>query len=233
MNHNGSISERPSDDPNDASPLGYSRSKWVAEQICLKAADQTKLKGRISILRVGQLAGDTGTGVWNEKEAWPMMLSTVKLVKALPEIKDEPLNWLPVNIAAQAFVDAAVEDRPTTLDDIEVIHVLNQHRDTTWMDLLGWLRKEISFETLPPATWIEKLEEQQAKGVDHPAFRLIGLWKENLCKDNASDESNEASKSAPHFETIRSVRAAPVLADVEAVKEEYFKKIWGWIDSNL
>ena len=185
------------------------------------------------MLRVGQLAGNTTTGVWNEKEAWPMMLSTVKLVKALPEIKNQPLNWLPVDIAARAFVEAAVERTEPTADDLEVIHVLNQHRETTWTDLLEWLKKDNDFEVLTPAAWIEKLEAEQAKGVEHPAFKLIGLWKENLCKQDQNVENNEAADSAPHFETTGSVKAAPVLADIQPVDEDYFKKIWQWIDSTL
>jgi thioester reductase-like protein len=187
----------------------------------------------MSILRVGQLAGDTTTGIWNEKEAWPMMLSTLKLVKALPKIKDEPLNWLPVNIAAQAFIEAVVERDAMAIAEMEVVHVLNQHRETTWMDLLSWLKEEVDFEVLPAASWIERLEEQQSKGVEHPAFRLIGLWKENLCKDNTKVENNEAVAEAPHFETIRSVRAAPVLADIQPVNKAYFKKIWRWIESTM
>jgi thioester reductase-like protein len=130
MNQQGNIPEEISTDPKDASPLGYSRSKWVAEQICKRGEEQTGLQGRVLVFRVGQLAGDSNTGVWNEKEAWPMMLSTVKLTKLLPEIKDEPLNWLPVDIAAQAFVEAAIE-RMRVAEGIEVVHVLNQHRQPT------------------------------------------------------------------------------------------------------
>jgi thioester reductase-like protein len=233
MAHPGSIPETPSNDPSDASPLGYSRSKWVAEAICQQAASQTRMAGCISILRVGQLAGDMTTGVWNEKEAWPMMLSTIKLVKALPAIKDEPLNWLPVNTAAQAFIEAAVERMPSKGEEMEVVHVLNQRRETTWMDLLSWLKKDVDFETLSPEDWLARLEEAQNKGEEHPAFRLIGMWRENLCKDQSNPETNEAAASAPHFETIRSVRAAPVLANVKPADEAYLRKIWKWIDESL
>jgi thioester reductase-like protein len=232
MNLQGNIPEEASNDPKDASPLGYSRSKWVAEQICKRADSQSRLQGRISVFRVGQLAGNSKTGIWNEKEAWPMMLSTVRLTKRVPEIKDEPLNWLPVDIAAQAFVEAAVE-RAHVGDEMEVVHVLNQHRKTTWMDLLSWLKKEVDFEVVSPQDWIFQLQELEAQGKEYPAFKLIGHWRDTLCKNCSGEQSNEASSIAPHFETIRSVRAAPVLADIKPVDEVYFMKIWKWIDASL
>ena len=137
-------------------------------------------------------------------------------------------------MAAQAFLEAAVERTPGAGKEMEVLHVLNQRRETTWTDLLGWLEKEVDFETVSPEDWIQMLEEQQDKAVDHPAFRLIGLWKENLCKDSESETGyNEAAESAPRFETVRSERAAPVLANVQPVDEAYFRKIWQWIDDSL
>ena len=98
---------------------------------------------------------------------------------------------------------------------------------------MDWLKKSIDFEIVSPAVWIEKLEAQQTSGVEHPAFKLIGLWKENLCGEKQDVENNETSKSSPHFETTDSVKAAPVLANVEPVNERYFAKIWHWIDESL
>lgn len=74
--------------------------------------------------------------------------------------------------------------------------------------------------------------------MEHPAFKLIGFRRENLCKsgedeNDAGLENDEAVKSAPHFETIRSLRAAPVLTDVKPVDGAYFGKIWKRIDSTL
>lgn len=103
----GGLPEHVTEGPSFASPLGYARSKWVAEQICLEAHRQTALKGRIAVVRVGQLSGDSETGIWNTKEAWPMMLSTARLIGCLPDLGDEPLDWLPVDIAAKAFLEAA------------------------------------------------------------------------------------------------------------------------------
>ena len=83
-----SIPETLSHDPTTASPLGYSRSKWVAEMICGRAYENTRLRGHMGILRIGQLCGDTQGGIWNVTEAWPLMLSSVKVTGALPRLDE-------------------------------------------------------------------------------------------------------------------------------------------------
>ncbi|KAL8814210.1 MAG: hypothetical protein Q9223_006548, partial [Gallowayella weberi] len=111
------IAERISTDPTHASPLGYSRSKWVAENICANyhynnnthtsresppgsaSHEQKKQKNNanptIAILRIGQLTSDTVSGIWNTSEAYPLMLSTAPHLHALPDLQDLPLDWLP------------------------------------------------------------------------------------------------------------------------------------------
>ncbi|KAK5256444.1 putative NRPS-like protein biosynthetic cluster [Cryomyces antarcticus] len=131
------------DDPAVATPLGYSRSKWVAEHICANAARATRMRHRVAVFRVGQLSGDSKNGIWNAKEAWPMMLSSVKLTGSLPRLQDEPLNWLPVDIAAEALIQGVESpDHPNIEQaaEIKVFHVLNEHQTPQWLDLLRWLK---------------------------------------------------------------------------------------------
>lgn len=77
------IPEQFTDDPDAAAPLGYARSKWVAEQIY-----QRLLRGRAIVVRIGQLCADTVGGVWNETEAWPLMFASVNVVGCLPELEE-------------------------------------------------------------------------------------------------------------------------------------------------
>ena len=117
-------------DPTTSGPTGYARSKWVAEHILSTFATQQaspssptnssltnpSTKPNIAILRIGQLSSCTTTGVWNSSEGWPLMLSSVKLVKCLPELdgKQERLTWLPVDIAAKVAVDVLSSMMPGT-----------------------------------------------------------------------------------------------------------------------
>lgn len=162
-------------EPSSASPLRYSQSKWVAERICQRAHEITRLRGRIAVFRVGQLSGDSRTGIWNEKETWPMMLSSVKAIGSLPDLTNEALTWLPVDVAAQALVEAtAAMRRPGSGDEkMPVYHIVNDDHSVTWADLLGWLRKLEDFDTVEPRLWVERLQKLEGEGKQHPALKLL------------------------------------------------------------
>lgn len=81
------IYETPTTDPSTSSPIGYSQSKWVMENICLEAS-RGDLEDRIKVLRIGQLCGDLKTGYWNPKEGWPLLFRTADVAKALPVIDE-------------------------------------------------------------------------------------------------------------------------------------------------
>ncbi|KAM5373929.1 hypothetical protein ACJZ2D_006758 [Fusarium nematophilum] len=130
------VPEMVSRDSSEASSLGYSRSKWVAEQICDAANVYAKSSGGSksqagSVVRVGQLCSNNA-GIWNATEAYPLLLSTAKVASCLPDIPPEALSWLPVDVAAQAVLEVAYTTKsdgkcshlePTT----PVYHVLNPH----------------------------------------------------------------------------------------------------------
>jgi thioester reductase-like protein len=87
------ILEEPTLDPSTASHVGYSQSKWVTERVCHAAATSTgPLRGRVSVLRVGQLCGDTQTGYWNEKEGWPLLIRTAQSTGCLPLLDEVRLR---------------------------------------------------------------------------------------------------------------------------------------------
>ncbi|KAF1838624.1 acetyl-CoA synthetase-like protein [Decorospora gaudefroyi] len=219
------IPEQISPDPSSASPLGYSRSKWVAEHICLEAHKQTRLRGRIAVVRVGQLAGDSTSGVWNTKEAWPMMLSTSTFINCLPDLGDEPLDWLPVDVAAKAFLETT--DAVSGIEDEEmpVYHVLNPHREPRWHEMLQWLQKKGDFGIVSPKEWVERLE--QSGDTDHSALKLLGLWKESY------GSGSDGSSPRPQFSMVQTRKKVPALKEVKPLDEGYVARVWYWIQQNM
>lgn len=160
------ICEEPSCDPAHASPLGYSRSKWVAEGMVYQAGGE--------VVRLGQLSGDTKAGVWNAEEGWPLLLKTLELVHCLPELK-EPVQWLPVDIAADAIVRIAL--RQGACEDKRFWHVLNA-KSLPWntvLDAMNTWRGHLFRAT--PQEWLKRLAIAERKG---ETLKLLGLWKETV-----------------------------------------------------
>jgi thioester reductase-like protein len=73
-------------DPRYSVSSGYSQSKWVAEEILFRAREQSGIKA--TIVRVGQVAGDSRTGAWTEREWVPAMIRVAQVVGALPKRDD-------------------------------------------------------------------------------------------------------------------------------------------------
>lgn len=46
------------------------------------------MQGRIGILRLGQLSGDSKNGVWKAEEGWPLLIASSGLVGCLPDLAE-------------------------------------------------------------------------------------------------------------------------------------------------
>ncbi|KAL8847300.1 MAG: hypothetical protein Q9221_007645 [Calogaya cf. arnoldii] len=223
------IAEQVSHDPEEASPLGYSRSKWVAENVIndfyrrisfpssppsVQTHDNDLQAPNVAILRIGQLTSDTHSGIWNTSEAYPLLLSTAPALHCLPNLKNLPLDWLPVDIAARAVLEIAesMKSQPQTERQTRacspnpdtntkarygygcpVFHILNPSTKPTWSDLLTLIRQLSplqNIEILPPRQWLSKLEKYEG---DIPAKKLVGLWKGafGMNAENSENAMNE------------------------------------------
>ena len=72
-------------------PMGYSRSKLVAEHIIRNVA---RGGAPAHVLRIGQIVGDSKDGLWNDSEAIPLMIRSALTLRVLPAL-DEVCLTLP------------------------------------------------------------------------------------------------------------------------------------------
>ncbi|KAI0423712.1 male sterility protein-domain-containing protein [Xylaria sp. FL1042] len=227
------VPEKVSSEPRDAPPLGYSRSKWIAEQICASAytriarIDSTDPVGkpRISIIRVGQLCGNK-FGVWNASEAYPLLLSTAKLTSRLPGLPSESLNWLPVDVAARGVIEIALPQGiknasiESECSNIPVYHVLNSHRPPSWNRMLEWLSKEpgsTPFEVISVTAWMKCLREQ--------------MWKQQYILKR--DLSSAGFSTEPQtFEVASTRHASQSIHNIIPLDRQKVIRMWEWIQEN-
>ncbi|EME81979.1 uncharacterized protein MYCFIDRAFT_29743 [Pseudocercospora fijiensis CIRAD86] len=236
----GTVPERVITDPSVSSPAGYSRSKWVAENICHQAAlAHPELAQSVSIVRLGQLSGDTVHGIWSKSEAYPLMLASGKVTGCLPDLPHEAVAWLPVDKAAAAFIQLGLGALKRHQDEqILALHVLNQDSTTSWSMLLDWIRSVEPFEVLPSSEWLLRLEHLSSKGEEsrgengdrHPALMLLDFWKKAYGRHDGPSGKEAASC---RLETQRTVASMPTLSDIQPVDREYALKLWKWIKETV
>ncbi|KAI0517245.1 hypothetical protein F5B22DRAFT_654905 [Xylaria bambusicola] len=243
------VPERVSSEPGDASALGYSRSKWVAEQICVAAHARECKDGltgsstepKVSIIRVGQLCGNE-FGVWNTSEAYPLLLSTAKLTACLPDLPGETLDWLPVDTAATAVIEIALprEDSVATpqsnYTDTPVYHVLNPNQSPSWRQMLEWLPREPeghSLEIVSASEWMKRLEAALTgdPASKHPSQALVGMWKQRYGLEGDVDNT-ESSVRQPAFEVESTQRVSQSIRELQPLDRHQVVRMWEWIREN-
>lgn len=152
-----------------AQEMGYAQSKLVAENICIKAAEQTGLRARV--LRIGQVTGDTQHGVWNMTEAIPLMIQSATTIGALPRL-NETHRWLPVDVVAETIIDHTFSTY-----EAGVLNIVN-HNSFHWTtDLLPYLHLAgLQFTELETPQWLEKLRESNLDPAVNPPIKLVEFW---------------------------------------------------------
>lgn len=184
----------------DSAYMGYGQSKLIGEHIISAAHKQG---ARAYTLRIGQVSGHSKKGLWNDKEAFPLLIRSALTLKTLPTL-DQTCSWLPVDKLASTIVeltktcsssvtesvltndgytiDTMHSHMDTTVDksEDETIYNICNSREFTWSALLTSLRiNGFQFETVPFEKWLQMLRESETRGEEHvnPAVKLIGHYE--------------------------------------------------------
>ena len=183
LNHPSPVPERPLVSPDDSASMGYGQSKFVAEKIVQKAVEN--VGAHATILRIGQVVGDTLHGIWKDNDAIPTMVQSSLTTLTLPAM-DERCAWLPVDTAARSVIEFAglgLDEVSRTDEDsgisrkTYVFNLVNPKTFSWTDDFVPILRANgLSFEIVSPQCWLQHLREDGQNGTDNPAVRLMSFW---------------------------------------------------------
>ncbi|KZO94102.1 acetyl-CoA synthetase-like protein [Calocera viscosa TUFC12733] len=210
------VPESVTDDPHVAQNMGYARSKWVVEKLCQVASQNTPLQA--DVLRIGQMVGDSRTGVWNETEAISLIIKSAETIHALPEL-DETVSWLPVDYAARSILDLVfIYQDPSGPGRCHCWHVVQPHT-VDWKQILDSLQTcGLQFKRVPQRQWVDFLRRSDANPVKNPTIKLLSFYEEKYDRD--------ASAIAPRYplETKFTEAASPSLKSAPAPNDELVAK---------
>ncbi|KAF8873111.1 acetyl-CoA synthetase-like protein [Infundibulicybe gibba] len=168
----GVVPEGPVGNPAVAAGMGYSESKWVAEQLLILAARASNLCP--IIVRVGQLTGSS-RAVWNESEWFPCLVKSSIALGCLPALEG-PASWIPMDIAARTLVGMRnSKDR--------FIHLIHP-KPTPIRKFVEFLGVELHLPLRTYPEWLALLEGHTAKdnstAATHrvPALKSISLFRD-------------------------------------------------------
>ncbi|OBZ74288.1 L-aminoadipate-semialdehyde dehydrogenase large subunit [Grifola frondosa] len=178
---------------------GYSESKWVAEQLFGRVAQETGL--RTTVIRVGQLSGDTRIGGWSPSEWVPALVSAGQVLGCIPA-RDETVTWIAVDVAAAAILDMvhAPSER--------VLH-LTSPRPVAWNVIFDPRRPPR--HRVPYPQWLARLQDSaNAAGLrphvetHHSAHNLLEFFKSAMMGGaEVPLSTKKATKSSRNLAEVR------------------------------
>ncbi|KAJ6611221.1 hypothetical protein B0H10DRAFT_2224315 [Mycena sp. CBHHK59/15] len=130
---------------------GYAESKWVAENILVRAAAATTL--RPVIARIGQVSGGPN-GSWSPGEWLPTLVRSAQLLRRLPHPHGH-VSWIPAHRAAAALVELrhSIPSAPSA-HFVHLVHPAPVPSDV----LFSALAAVLGVPLVPYADWLAVLE---------------------------------------------------------------------------
>lgn len=223
-------------------PNGYANSKYIAEHLLTKSAQQNSLL-QASFARVGQVAGAVQTpSLWNKSEWFPALVLSSLHVGALPDTLGPALNridWVPIDLLSEVLVDLALMRDTESVNPTAVYHPLNRH-PLSWSEIRPFVADALrhtsgkSIDIVPFRQWVQRVRqdietagktalaeaELEALLAKNPAAKLLEFFEKAMAQ---STQDNV-------LDTQHTARRCKKLQDVDAIKPEWIQKWVGeWL----
>jgi thioester reductase-like protein len=150
--------------------LGYTQSKWVAEEI-IKLARSRGIPA--SIYRIGRISGDSRTGACQTNDfMWRLIKASMQIGFA-PDV-DMTVNFVPADFVSRAIVHLSKQSSLLGRD----FHIINPN-PLHLRDIFRWAREfGYQVELEPFKVWQEKLIEAAQHSVENAATDLLPILLE-------------------------------------------------------
>jgi len=179
--------------------VGYVESKWVAEALLLKAAEQGL---PVAIYRAADISGDRVQGAWNLATEMCAMKKFVVDTGMAP-VAELPLDYTPVDVFAAAVAHIAA----TSLPRGEVYHLTNPGKVniSVLVDRLrahGHQIREVSW-----TDWIDEMVRVAIEQPDHPMTPFAPLFIDRCATGEMSVAEMYLEDTFPVFSRTNVVNA--------------------------
>ncbi|MEU6083147.1 amino acid adenylation domain-containing protein [Streptomyces sp. NPDC047108] len=157
----------------DGLGIGYAQSKWVAEQLALKARERGV---PVTVHRIGRIGPDTATGACRTDDFFWLQIKSFLQLGLAPREPGPPVDLLPADVVADAVVllsrSPAAHNR-----NVHVFHPVGMEWKTVFAALtsLGAPPRLVS-----TGEWLAALESGPADTDDRSLASLVPLFREGV-----------------------------------------------------
>jgi amino acid adenylation domain-containing protein/thioester reductase-like protein len=179
---------------------GYAQTKYVAEQMCTVAESRGL---PISVLRPGNMAGSTLTGVSNADDLNYLLLRGILDAGCAPIVGTNfYMDLTPVDFAAEAVTQLVVQSPHTVIG--QRMHLQSPHKPVALAEVVAWL-KEMgkAIEGVTREEWMERISttnEQLSSGwISFEKYFEAYSWLE-MDSNNLQHALKGSSVECPAFD---------------------------------
>ncbi|KAJ4314706.1 hypothetical protein N0V94_006339, partial [Neodidymelliopsis sp. IMI 364377] len=188
-------------------PNGYGDAKYVCERMLDSTLHQHPSRFRVMAVRLGQIAGSSTSGYWNETEHLPFLLKSSQTLRVLPQF-DGPVSWTPVDAVAGICADLVLGK----MTKGGIYHVDNPVRQP-WSEMLPVLAQELGIpesNIIPFKEWVRRVRlfpSTNAVGKEdlNPAKRLIDFLETDFLRMSCGGVLLGTERSRNDSEVMRNV----------------------------
>lgn len=161
-------------------PVGYCEAKWASERILDETLHRHPDRFRTMVVRPGQIAGSSATGLWNPTEHFAFLVRSAQSLRAFPVLEGR-LQWVPVDSVAGTCADLALNEEA----DGPVYHVDNPVGQP-WEEMVDVLIGELDIprsNVMPFIEWIRKVRRSPlAMETENPALRMADFLEKHFVR---------------------------------------------------
>lgn len=167
----------------------------------------------VNIFRVGQVSGDTQSGVWNTTELAAMMIyAGAGQLKQMPNVGQD-INWIPVDICSASLVDLALKSSFEISNGQRVYHLLNPHT-VSYDDYLSFLgAANLDFKIVTTKEFMDTI--LTSKDLNNPLIKLSAFFEQIFSKKDRSKSTK--------FETIKTTEICSILKNCPSIDATLIK----------
>ncbi|WP_019854042.1 amino acid adenylation domain-containing protein [Actinopolyspora mortivallis] len=199
--------------PEDAPPaypeklsMGYQETKWVSEWLFRQAAEHGL---PVSIHRPYEITGTTGEGIWNTDTMMCALFRTIAETGLAPDVA-LPLDFVPVDVAAEALVHLITHEPPRG----HAYHLTNPH-DARLGLLVDRLRaRGYPVRSLDYGQWVTEMTRVVSEDPECPLAPYVPVFADSANTGDMTVKEMYFAETFPSFGRENLVRG---LADSDLV----------------
>ncbi|KAJ5378241.1 uncharacterized protein N7496_005650 [Penicillium cataractarum] len=188
-------------------PTGYCEGKWICERMLDETLHKYPDLFRPMVVRPGQIAGSSNSGVWNPVEHFAFMVKSAQSLRAWPDL-DGSMQWVPVDAAAASISELLhIGNEANAVEAYPVYHIDNPVGQS-WKEMSPVLARALGIAStgiVPYRDWLRRITRSPLQESENPASRIVYFLDRDYERMSCGGLVLDTSKTKEHSKTMASL----------------------------